>query len=261
MPEEGAALLRVSGLAKSFGGVRAVVDCTFTVRAGTVVGLIGPNGAGKSTAIEVISGFQRPNGGEVTFDGTAIQGWSPHRVAGRGLLRTFQTPREWGGLTVMDNMLIAADQEGREKAWRALFDRRGLRAAEAADRRRARHLLERFGLLQLRDEYAGALSGGQKRLLEFARIAMRRPRMVLLDEPCAGVNPVLQRNIEEAILGLREDGIAVLLVEHNLPFVNRACNNIFVMAEGKTMAEGTLAALRQNTAVIDAYLGEVQAVV
>ncbi|MGH7903838.1 MAG: ABC transporter ATP-binding protein [Candidatus Dormibacteraceae bacterium] len=261
MPDGGAVVLDVSGLARSFGGVRAVVNCSFQVREGTVVGLIGPNGAGKSTAIEMISGFLHPHAGKINFDGTEIQGWPAHRVAGRGLIRTFQTPREWGGLTVMDNMLIAAEQKGREKAWRAIFDRRRLGRAEQEDRVRARSLLERFGLIQLRDEVAGALSGGQKRLLEFARIAMRQPRLVLLDEPCAGVNPVLQRNIEEAILGLREEGVTVLLVEHNLAFVDRACNDIFVMAQGATIAEGTLAQLRQNALVIDAYLGEAAAVV
>jgi ABC-type branched-subunit amino acid transport system ATPase component len=258
MPEEAPALLEVVGLAKSFGGVRAVVDCNLRVRPGTVVGLIGPNGAGKSTAIEMISGFLKPDTGRITFDGIQIQGWPPHRVASRGLLRTFQTPREWAGLTVMDNMLIASEQNGREVAWRALLDRRHLRAAEETERRRARSLLDRFDLIHLRDDVAGSLSGGQKRLLEFARIAMRQPRMVLLDEPGAGVNPVLQEKIERAILDLREDGVTVLLVEHNLQFVDRACNDIFVMAQGVTIAQGKLGQLREDAAVIDAYLGEAQ---
>jgi len=122
MPEDDPALLEVVGLARSFGGVRAVVDCTLMDRAGTVVGLIGPNGAGKSTAIEMISGFLKPDAGRITFDGVQIQGWVAHRVASRGLLRTFQTPREWAGLTVMDNMLIASGQNGREVVWRVFFD-------------------------------------------------------------------------------------------------------------------------------------------
>ncbi len=249
-------MLEVSGLAKSFGGVRAVVNCTLSVPAATVVGLIGPNGAGKSTAIEVIAGFLRPDAGRITLDGTEIQGWPPHRVASRGVVRTFQTPREWAGLTVMDNMLLAAEQKGRDKAWRALLDRRRLRELEDADRVRARQLLERFGLMPSRDEIAGALSGGQKRLLEFARIAMREPRLVLLDEPCAGINPVLQSQIEQAILELKDSGVTVLLVEHNLRFVDRACELIYVMAQGSTIAQGTLSQLRENPAVIDAYLGE-----
>ncbi|HUZ89945.1 MAG TPA: ABC transporter ATP-binding protein [Candidatus Acidoferrales bacterium] len=252
-------LLEVSHLARSFGGVRAVVDCTFAVPEGAAVGLIGPNGAGKSTVIELISGFLAPNAGKIIFGGTEIQGKAAYRVAGLGLIRTFQTPREWGGLTVMDNMLLAANPTGRTAAWRALFTRRRLKAAERDDRVRARLLLDRFGLLRLRDEMAGSLSGGQKRLLEFARISMRAPRMVLLDEPCAGVNPVLQRNIEEAIVGLQRDGITVLLIEHNLPFVERACSNVYVMAQGETIANGSLAELRLIPAVVDAYLGEVQA--
>ena len=251
--------LEVDHLAKSFGGVRAVVDCSFKVRKGTTVGLIGPNGAGKSTVIEMVSGFLAPDAGKIVFSGQEIQGKPPHRVAQRGLIRTFQTPREWQGLTVMENMLLAADQQGRDAAWRAIFTRGKLKAAEKADRDRARGLLERFGLLALRDAFAGSLSGGQKRLLEFARIAMRSPTMVLLDEPCAGVNPVLQRNIEEAIVGLQKDGLTVLLVEHNLPFVERACQDIFVMAQGTTIAEGSLPELRQVRVVIDAYLGEVEA--
>jgi len=252
--------LEVAHVAKNFGGVRAVVDGWLSVPKGTTVGLIGPNGAGKSTMIEMISGFLAPDSGKIILAGEEIQGKPAHQVAERGLIRTFQTPREWRGLTVMENMLLAADQKGRDAAWRAIFARRKLRAAEQLDRARARELLERFGLLALRDEFAGSLSGGQKRLLEFARIAMRSPRVVLLDEPCAGVNPVLQRNIEEAIVGLQQDGITVLLVEHNLPFVERACQDIYVMAQGTTIAKGSLAELRKVPAVIDAYLGEVEAI-
>ena len=253
------AFLEVSHIAKRFGGVRAVVDCSFSVQRGTCVGLIGPNGAGKSTVIEMLSGFLSPDSGTIAFNGREIQGRPPHRVAARGLIRTFQSPREWQGLSVMENMLLAADQQGRDTAWRALFTRRKLREAEEANLGRARELLERFSLIKMVDHVAGSLSGGQKRLLEFARIAMRSPLMVLLDEPCAGVNPVLQRSIEEAIVGLQRDGITLLLIEHNLPFVERACQDIFVMAHGATIAQGTLADLRHEPAVVDAYLGEVAA--
>ena len=259
MPSPDDAFLQVSHLAKSFGGVRAVVDCSFSVRRGTCVGLIGPNGAGKSTVIEMISGFIAPDSGKIVFAGQEIQGKPPHRVAARGLIRTFQTPREWQGLTVMENMLIAADQQGRDAVWRALVSRRQLKAAQEAHLARAGELLEEFKLIHLRDHLAGSLSGGQKRLLEFARIAMRMPLMVLLDEPCAGVNPVLQRSIEEAIVGLQREGITLLLIEHNLPFVERACQDIYVMAQGATIARGKLAELRGERAVVDAYLGEVAA--
>jgi ABC-type branched-subunit amino acid transport system ATPase component len=260
MPEDAPPLLEVRGLAKSFGGVHAVVDCTLSVAANSVVGLIGPNGAGKSTVIDVISGFREPDAGVIRFDGREIQGWAAHRVSSRGLMRTFQSAREWKALTVMENMLAAARQDGRDALWRALTARRRLAAAEESDRVRARELLERFGLIDLKDEFAGNLSGGQKRLLEFARIVMADARMVLLDEPLAGVNPVLQTNILQAVLGLRQSGIACLLIEHNLTWIERACQDgVYVMALGRTIASGSMEELRANPAVVDAYLGEVAA--
>jgi ABC-type branched-subunit amino acid transport system ATPase component len=224
-----------------------------------ILGLIGPNGAGKSTALGLISGFLRPDGGSVLFAGQQIQGWPGYRVSRAGLMRTFQSPREWAGLTVMDNMLIAAPQRGRNVIWRALLTRRTLARDEAADRIHAREVLEEFNLTHLRDEYAGNLSGGQKRLLEFARISFARPRMVLLDEPLAGVNPVLSQRIGEAIARLRATGVTVVLVEHNLPFVERVCDSVVVMAEGVCIAQGSLAELRADRRVVDAYLGEVPA--
>jgi neutral amino acid transport system ATP-binding protein len=251
-------LLEAVGLSKNFGGVKAVDNFGLSVEQGAIVGLIGPNGAGKSTAVDLISGFRSPDAGVITFAGREIQGWPMHRVSRLGLIRTFQSPREWPRLTVMDNMLIAANQEGRDAAWRALFRRRKLAHAEAVDRQKARALLGRFGLMAVRDEYAGNLSGGQKRLLEFARIAIARPRMVLLDEPLAGVNPLLQGNILEAIRDLNRDGITVLLIEHNLPWMKEATERIVVMAQGTDLARGSMVELRANRAVVDAYLGEVE---
>jgi ABC-type branched-subunit amino acid transport system ATPase component len=252
-------LLEVVGLAKHFGGVQAVVDCSLSIRANTIVGLIGPNGAGKSTAIDVISGFRLPDAGTVRFDGREIQGWPAHRVSGVGLMRTFQAAREWKGLTVMENMLGAAQQMGRDAPWRALFTRRKLATAEDADRKRARALLEEFGLTATKNEFAGNLSGGQKRLLEFARMAMAGAKMALLDEPLAGVNPVLQTRMLAAISALRATGITCMLVEHNLPWVEKACDEIYVMALGRTIAKGTMDELRRNKSVVDAYLGDVAA--
>jgi len=252
-------LLEVSGLSKSYGGVQAVRTLDLTVAEGEPVGLIGANGAGKSTAIELISGFTHPDTGVIKFGGREIQGKTPHAVARAGLIRTFQTPREWRRLTVLDNLLGAAPQDGRDRAWKALAMRPRLRTAEQADLKRARETLRQFGLFALRDEYAGNLSGGQKRLLEFARVAMTSPRMVLLDEPLAGVNPVLQKNILEAIHDLTEAGIAILLIEHNLQFVEATCARIVVMALGENIASGPMDELRRNPAVVDAYLGEAQA--
>ena len=169
------ALLEVSGLKKHFGGVHAVDGAAFAVEEGAISGLIGPNGAGKSTTIELISGFQRPDEGVIRFAGREVQGLAPERVVGAGVIRTFQSSREWGSLTVMENLLMAAPAKRRDSFWRALCTPRTLRRAEAADRARAREVLEEFGLIALRDAPARTLSGGQKRLLEFARIIMARP--------------------------------------------------------------------------------------
>ncbi|MDQ2959552.1 MAG: ABC transporter ATP-binding protein [Candidatus Dormibacteraeota bacterium] len=257
MASVGSPLLEVRGLAKSFGGVLAVVDCNITVMPNSVVGLIGPNGAGKSTAIDLISGFRAPDAGTVTFDGRAIQGWNAHRVAGVGMVRTFQTAREWKNLTVMDNMLAAAPQQGMDTMWRAFATRRRLAAFDAANRAQARQLLEVFGLSKLTDDLAGTLSGGQKRLLEFARIVISGARMVILDEPLAGVNPVLHAAMLEAVRHLGERNITCLVVEHNLSWIERACDDVVVMALGSTIGNGSMEMLRHDAAVIDAYLGEV----
>ena len=248
--------LRVTNVVRAFGGVRAVDGASFEVRRGSLTGLIGPNGAGKSTMINLISGFDAPDSGVIEFDGKRIDGKPAHAVARLGLMRSFQTPREWGGLTVMDNMLLSAPVEGRDAIWRGLLTARRLRAAENADRVRARELLDAVGLLKLKDEPAGNLSGGQKRLLEFARLAAATPRLVLLDEPQAGVNPVLRDRMGDLILAMVEADITVLMVEHNLPFLERLCGHVIVMALGQTIASGSMAELRANRDVVDAYLGQ-----
>jgi ABC-type branched-subunit amino acid transport system ATPase component len=250
--------LEVRGLAKRFGGVQAVVDCNLTVQRGQIVGLIGPNGAGKTTAIDLISGFRVPDAGTIRFNGQEIQGWPAHRVSSVGLMRTFQSPREWPGITVIENMIAAAPQEGRDALWRAILSRRRIAAAEEVDRVRARSMLEQFGLTALKNELAGNLSAGQKRLLAFARIAMSAAPFVVLDEPLAGVNPVLQQRIFEAIQTLNSNGVTCLLIEHNLPWVERVCELVYVMSLGRTIAGGTMAELRSNPIVVDAYLGEVE---
>ncbi len=253
------ALLDVRDLRKSFGGVHAVRDCSFEVEEGTITGLVGPNGAGKSTAIDLISGFLEPDAGAIRFAGRDIQGWPAYRVARRGLVRTFQASRVWPGLTVMENMLLAAPDAGRGAVWRAVCTPAQLRVAEEADRIQARAILDEVGLLPLKDEPAGNLSGGQKRLLEIARIFLARPRMVLMDEPLTGVNPVLGARIGDGIKSLVAAGMTVLMVEHNLPFVERTCGTVIVMALGRVIAHGRLDALRSDPAVVDAYLGQVVA--
>ncbi|MGH3209220.1 MAG: ABC transporter permease subunit [Trebonia sp.] len=249
-------VLRVSNVMRAFGGVRAVDGASFEVRRGSLTGLIGPNGAGKSTMINLISGFDAPDAGTIEFDGKRIEGKPAHAVSRLGLMRSFQTPREWAGLTVMENMLLSAPVDGRDAIWRGLLTARRLRAAENADRVRARELLDMVGLLKLKDEPSGNLSGGQKRLLEFARLAVASPRLVLLDEPQAGVNPVLRERMGDLILAMVEADITVLMVEHNLPFLERLCNHVIVMALGQTIAAGSMAELRANPEVVDAYLGQ-----
>jgi len=256
-PVAAPATLEVTHLTKAFGGVKAVDDASLSVRAGSLTGLIGPNGAGKSTMINLISGFESPDSGRIVFDGKSIEGKSPHAISRLGLMRSFQSPREWPGLTVMENMLLATPIEGRETVWRGLLTARRLRAAESRDRVLARELLDEVGLLKLKNEPAGNLSGGQKRLLEFARLAAARPRLVLLDEPQAGINPVLRERMAELIRAMAASGVTVLMVEHNLPFLESLCDHVIVMALGSCIATGSMSELRANASVVDAYLGQV----
>jgi branched-chain amino acid transport system permease protein len=252
----GRVMLDVRNVSKAFGGLRAVDQASLTVDEGSLTGLIGPNGAGKSTMINIISGFERLDSGEILFEGESVGRLSAHARARRGLVRSFQTPREWRGMTVMENMLLSTPIAGRETVWRAVLTARGLHRSEMTDRTLARDLLDQVGLLRLKNELAGNLSGGQKRLLEFARLTATKPRFVLLDEPQAGVNPVLRERMAELIRSMIESGVTVLMVEHNLSFLESLCDRVIVMAIGRPIAEGTMAELRANEAVVDAYLGQ-----
>jgi branched-chain amino acid transport system ATP-binding protein len=255
--ETGAApALEVRGLTKHFGGVYAVEGCSFVAPQRQVTGLIGPNGAGKSTAIDLISGFKLPDSGTVIFKGREIQGLSPHRISRLGLVRTFQAPREWPGLSVIENVVMARWDAGRESFVRGLIGLgRSQRADSARELVRAREIIDEFGLTALRNERAGNLSGGQKRLVEFARIRMAQPELVILDEPMGGVNPVLGERMALAIEGFIASGTSVIVVEHNLPFIERVTQHVIVMAEGTVIAEGPFESLRSHQGVVDAYLG------
>jgi ABC-type branched-subunit amino acid transport system ATPase component len=253
---ESQSILELTSVVKNYSGVQAVRGCSFSIEAGCATGLIGPNGAGKSTIIELISGFQAPDSGSIRFRGEEVHGRAAYRMSKLGVVRTFQTPREWANLTTLENVLLATRDRSREAAWRAVFDRRALKLAEREDRVRARELLDRVGLLKVKNELAGNLSGGQKRLLEFAKVAFATPALVLLDEPHAGVNPVMGGVLAEAILDLVRDGMTVLMVEHNLGFLERICGRVVVMALGQVIATGTMPELRADRAVMDAYLGE-----
>jgi ABC-type branched-subunit amino acid transport system ATPase component len=248
-------LLVVSDLHKQFGGVSAVNGASMVIPEGAIVGLIGPNGAGKSSVIDLVSGFTRADRGSVRFDGIELVGMRPDQISRLGLIRTFQSPREWGSLTVMDNVLLGGCKWKRESIVGTITAARRLRKQEHADRDSAREILERFGLTAVKNEPAGRLSGGQKRLLEFARIAAASPRLVILDEPMGGVNPVLGERIGQAILDFAARGSTVLVVEHNLPFIEHTCGVVVVMDLGLVIAEGPFSSLRDDARVVDAYLG------
>lgn len=256
-PGEQASILRVEHLVHHFGGVNAVDDCSLTVPAGKITALIGPNGAGKSTLINVVSGFYpSQKHGKVAFDGHDITGWPAHRRARAGLIRTFQISRGYGGMTVLENLMVPPQAQAGESLLNAIL-RPGLVASEEQRHlEKALQVLNTFGLYEKRDEYARNLSGGQKRLLEMARALMADPKLLLLDEPMAGVNPALAEQLAQHIVDLaRETGITFLLVEHNLGIVDQICNHVIVMANGQALMTGTMAEVRANQQVVEAYLG------
>jgi neutral amino acid transport system ATP-binding protein len=240
------ALLEIDGLTKRFGGVTAVGDCSFAVPEGSVTALVGPNGSGKTTAFNLITGYLRTDAGTIRFAGSEIRRPDPVRLARRGLTRTFQQARVFADLSLVQNMVAALQQP-----WRAAL-RSALRPGERA---RALELLDEFGLAGLADEPAGNLSYGQKKLLEFAAVLMGEPRLVLLDEPTAGVNPVLVAQIEQRIRELNARGLTFLLVEHNMNLVMRMCDPVVVLDHGTKLAEGRPDEVRTDRRVLDAYLG------
>ncbi len=248
-------ILKVEGLSHTFGGVKAVNECSLSVRKGTITALIGPNGAGKSTLINVISGFYRPQQGNIIFDGKRVGGWPTYRIARRGLIRTFQISRDYGGMTVLENMMVPPQAQAGESLFNALFRPRLVAADEQRHLKKAVELLNIFGLYEKRNDYAHDLSGGQKRLLEMARALMADPKLLLLDEPMAGVNPALADQLAQHILDLKDTGITFLMVEHNLGIVDQICEQAIVMANGQPLATGTMAELRANEAVVQVYLG------
>jgi len=246
-------ILVVEAISRSYGGVRAVDSASFTVPKGSIVGLIGPNGAGKSTALGIISGFIRPDAGSVTFAGVDVTRLAAHRRARRGLVRTFQLTREFGKLTLLENLLVAAREHRGESLFGALAGRRYWGAEEELHLERARSLLELFGVTHQANKLAANLSGGQKRMLEMMRALMLDPQLLLLDEPMAGLSTAVADRVEDACIGLRESGVAVLLVEHELAAVERLCSNVVVMAQGNVLVEGEMANLRRSKLVQEAY--------
>jgi neutral amino acid transport system ATP-binding protein len=250
------AILEVREVVRAFGGLRAVDDASFDVEAGSITALIGPNGAGKSTLFNVISGFLSAERGRVQFEGRRIDRAQPHRIARRGLVRTFQVPRTLTRMSVLDNILVAATRHPGERLNGLAFRPGVARRREQKARSRAAELLTLFRLDGHAGEYAGVLSGGQRKLLDFARVLMAEPRLVLLDEPMAGVNPALGRQLIEHVLRLRaEAGMTFLFVEHDLDIVMEASDHVIVMNEGRVIASGDPEQVRGNQRVVDAYLG------
>ncbi len=243
-----------SGIRRDFGGITAVDVERIEVQRGSITALIGPNGAGKTTLFNLLTGFDTPNSGVWSFDGRSMEKVASHKTAALGMVRTFQLTKSLTKLSVIENMRLGATSQKGEKWWNGLFSRIW-KSEEAANTTRADALLDRFKLGHMRDEYAGSLSGGQRKLLEMARALMTNPTLVMLDEPMAGVNPALKQSLNEHIRGLRDDGMTVLFVEHDMDMVHDISDWVIVMAEGRIIAEGTPDDISRNPAVIDAYLG------
>jgi ABC-type branched-subunit amino acid transport system ATPase component len=252
-----APILSCQGIEKSFLGVKAVNGATFDVTKGMITALIGPNGAGKTTVVNILSGAMKSDAGHMQIGGEDVTNWDNAKIARKGLMRTFQLSRELGGLTVLENLLVAPKNQAGEKLFDIFFCPGRVKREERTNIERAAGILQTYGLYELRDARAKELSGGQKKLLEIARGVMASPSILLLDEPMAGVNPALIDRIGGHILDLKNQGVSILMIEHNLNVVEKICDNVIVLAEGKTLATGKLSELRANPEVVQAYLGEV----
>jgi branched-chain amino acid transport system ATP-binding protein len=254
--QDTAPILEVEDVTKAFDGVRAVNRCNLSVRRGTITGLIGPNGAGKTTLFNLITGFLKPTAGHILFRGERIDGLPPHRIFHRGIVRTFQIPRELKTMTVLENLMLVPPDQAGEQIWNPWLFAFRVSRQERRIYEKALEVLEFVDLIHLRDEYAANLSGGQKKLLELARTLMCDPEMILLDEPGAGVNRVLMRKLVENIETLRREvGITFFVIEHDMDLVTRLCNPVIVMSQGERLAEGSPEEIKQDERVLEAYLG------
>jgi branched-chain amino acid transport system ATP-binding protein len=248
-------LLYIHGLTKHFGGVSAVDDVSFALSKGTITGLIGPNGAGKTTLFNLIAGTYRPSQGRLEFGGQRIDRQRQDQRTALGIGRTFQIPRPFPDMSVLDNIMVAAGNQLGERFWRAWTSPGTIARQEAANRTKALEWLSFVGLDRLAGEPARILSGGQRKLLELARVMMIEPSLILLDEPGAGVAPPLMREIVDKIRELNARGITFLIIEHDMDLVMSLCRPILVMAQGKLLMQGSGEQVRQDARVIEAYLG------
>lgn len=249
-------MISVSHVSKSFGGIHAVRDCSLEVADGSVTGLIGPNGAGKSTLFNIIAGLMPPDKGTISLAGEDVTGWPAHRLFHRGLARTFQIAQEFSRMTVIENLMAVPPRQSGENLLRAWLAWGKVLDEEAVLRDRAREVLEQLRLTHLEREYAGNLSGGQKKLLELGRTMMIKPKVVLLDELGAGVNRTLLGELASEIERLNRDhGYTFFVIEHDMDLIARLCQPVIVMAEGHVLTQGSMADIRRNEAVIEAYLG------
>jgi neutral amino acid transport system ATP-binding protein len=248
-------ILRAQNLSKSFGGLKAVNNASIEVKANSITGLIGPNGAGKSTLFNLLSNFLKADSGKVLFEGKPIQNLNPHEIARQGFIRTFQVARVLSRLTVLENMLLASQKQTGENIFSVLINQSKIRREEKENRAKAMNILESVGLAEKAYDYAGALSGGQRKLLEMARTLMTNPKLILLDEPAAGVNPTLINQICQHILQWNQQGISFLIIEHNMDVIMSLCSHVWVLAEGTNLADGTPEEIQGDDRVLEAYLG------